>query len=210
MFFKSDVVNEIKRPAAGTGHPEVVGKTRGASIGADGLRVGPAVAGRETAAEEFRGLLQTAGLAGLVLKQDVTTADPPLWTRPEILTASGLIQPAAQLGRIPRPVKYGNDADEFRLDAEKDAVILKNFDPGHANRPADQLESFGVLQDAFDGGVYFTFKAVSQTRLLFVIPNDGIFKFEPGLRVEDYLAGHVRPLIRSFSSVRTCSQGIPV
>ena len=107
-------------------------------------------------------------------------------------------------------MKYGNNADEFMLDAEIDTVFSENFDSGLANGPADRLETFGILQNALNCSVNLGFKPVSQSRLLFVVPGDCIFKFEPCLLIKNYLARDERPLMRSFSSARTWSQGIPL
>ncbi len=122
-----------------------------------------------------------------------------------------LFQPPPQFLGVARAVKDRNDADEMQFNGEIDAVTFKDFDSCFPNGFVGEEKSFRVLKDAGKGCVNFGFKPVTQTRLLFVIPEDGIFKFQPRLRLKDYLAGHARRAARrSLSSARTCSHGIPV
>jgi len=119
-------------------------------------------------------------------------------------------QPSPQFGRITATVKNGNNTNEVRLYAEINFVFGENVHARFASVLGNQLKPFRVAQDVLKGDVNFGFKPVAQSGLLRVIPNDRLFKFESRLRVENYLARHARPLIRSFNSARTCSQGIPL
>ena len=121
------------------------------------------------------------------------------------------LQPPAQFFGVASAVKNRDDADEMRLNGEIDAVTDEDFNSDLVNGLAREGKSFRVLKDAGKCRVNFGFKSVAQTRLLLVIPEDGIFKFQPRLRLEDYLAGHARrESRRSLSSARTRSHGMPV
>jgi len=130
--------------------------------------------------------------------------------RRERRAPAALFQPSPQFGGIAAAVKNGDDANEVRLYAEINFVFGENIHSRFASILGDQLKPFRVAQDVLKGDVNFGFKPVAQSGLLRFIPNDRLFKFEPRLRVENYLARHARPLIRSFNSARTCSHGIPL
>jgi hypothetical protein len=121
-----------------------------------------------------------------------------------------LFQSSAQLGGIPRAVEYSRDEDKIGRNAEKDAIFVECLNRGSANLTAPQWKSFGVFQDALDGGMHFGLKLVSQARLAIIVPSNGILKLKPSFRVEDYLAAHFRFLSLSGSSARICSHGMPL
>ncbi len=132
-------------------------------------------------------------------------------TRIVTTTLAGFsFQPAAKPGGFSCAVKNSDHDDITRLDAEMDVVFVKRFNPGFANRPSAEWKSFQIVQNAPDGGVDFDLKPVAQPRFALIIPFDGILKFKPRFRVEDYLAAHFRFLSLSGSSAQTCSQGMPL
>ena len=119
-------------------------------------------------------------------------------------------QSSPQPGRVSRAVEYSRHDDKIRLNAEEDAIFLECLNRGSMDLAAPQWKSFRVFQDALEGGVDFVLKPVSQPRLAFIIPSNGLLKFKPSFPVKDHLAAHFRFLSRSGSSAQTCSHGIPL
>ena len=131
--------------------------------------------------------------------------------RRERRAPTALFQPLAEFFGITSAMKNRDDADEMKFHGEIYAVTVKDFDSGFVNGLAREWKSFRVLKNAGKCRVNFGFKPVAQARLLLVMPEDGILKFQPCLRREDYLAGHARRASRrSLSSARTCSHGMPI
>jgi len=80
----------MKHTVVITGGTKGLGRETALAFARAGGLVVALYAGDEAAAEAFRAEFKAAGLAGLAWKQDVTTADPSIWTRPEILAADQL------------------------------------------------------------------------------------------------------------------------
>jgi hypothetical protein len=124
--------------------------------------------------------------------------------------ADSSLQPSAQFGWIPGTVKYRDNADELSFNAEIDAVTIKSHNFRFVNSPARKLKSIRILKNSKESGMNCRLESVTQSGLLPVVPQYGIFKFESGLEFKDYFAGHARRCARrSLSSARTFSQVTP-
>jgi len=126
------------------------------------------------------------------------------------MTEVTLFQSSLQDARVSRTMENRDHCNKIRLNAKENSLLFEYVYPCSTNGPAHKRKLIGISLDALECGLDFARKPSSQSRLLRIIPNGGVFELEPSLQPKDYFAPHARCLSLSSNSARICSHGTPL